>query len=245
MFGRAGNAGKDGVVVHFHVVEDIAADHRALAEVHIVEHIDDLGCIMQILHPAIAVMLAVHVHQVNRGTRRAVMHARARQIEVVQPVAAHQGQAAVGLGQRILHQCTRKADAAIAALHRARACQIGHAGGRRIGQADGLERVEGGVVDLEHVRLRKRFVLAALQARADGAQIVGKGGRTRGAARGTATGARRGHYVHGMIFLEGRAEWEGGQTPCGAPRAARPRIAPIVRLTSMDVQSRCCMAGSL
>lgn len=58
-------AGVDGVEVHLQIVGNIAAHHRALHEVDIVQCVADPGGVMQILHGAITIVAAVDVDHMH------------------------------------------------------------------------------------------------------------------------------------------------------------------------------------
>ena len=88
MFHRARAARVDGIEIHFHVIEDVAADHRTLQEMDVVQLVGDAGGIVQILHSGIAVFLPVDVHNMNRSPRGAIVHPRPGEIEIVLAIAA-------------------------------------------------------------------------------------------------------------------------------------------------------------
>ena len=88
MLRRAGATGIDGVQIHFAVIKNVARHHRALQEMDIVEHVADLGRVMQVLQSGIAIGLAVGFDHMHGCARRAVMHARVREFEIMPPIAA-------------------------------------------------------------------------------------------------------------------------------------------------------------
>ncbi|GLQ26868.1 hypothetical protein GCM10007927_16710 [Sulfitobacter pacificus] len=113
---------------------------------------------------------------------------------------------------------------------------MGNTGWRRIRQPDGFKCFKGGIVDCHHIRLGQGFILSAFHTRADRSQIGGKWFGTGGAAGGTATAARKRLFCHHMYS---GSQWKKGRAvypACGAPRAARPRMAPMVRQTLVMMQ---------
>ena len=246
MFGRACRAGVDRVHVHFKVVGNVAADHGTLDKVDVVQPVADPRGVVQILHRAFAVAASVGFHHMHSSTGGAVVHAGARQVQIMQPVAAVQGQGAVGARDRVLDQRAGKADAPVGTLDGPRSRQIGHTGQRRVCQTDAFQRVQCGAVDAQDIRIAQRFVLATGHAGADGAQVVGQRGRACRTARGAAAGARGRMIVHDEGFrLQDKGQDDRGKPLQGLPRAARPRSAPMVRTTRAILHRSACIPVSL
>ena len=171
MLGRARQAGIERVDVHVVIVGDIAADHRALEEVHVVQILGQPGCVIQILRGGIAVFVAFQIHDMHRRTRRAEMHVGAGQMQVLPGVAGMERDVARGHGQHILDQGARKADAPVIAQDRPGPGQQLHPRRRGLRQADHLQRLQRRGMDLGHARLGQRAVLPARQSGPHGAQI--------------------------------------------------------------------------
>ncbi len=103
------------------------------------------------------------------------MDLAAGQVQVVLCIAAEQGDVARGEGQHVLDQRAGKPEAAVIAKDRARLRHDLDARGRRIGKADGFQRVESRLMDAFHPGGGQGFVLPAGHARAHGPQVVGQG----------------------------------------------------------------------
>ena len=73
--------------IHFAIVGDIAAHHRALQEMDVVQPVGDARGIMQILDSAVAIVLPRNIDHADRRARRAIMHAVARKRQVVARIA--------------------------------------------------------------------------------------------------------------------------------------------------------------
>ncbi len=198
MLGGAGAAGVDRVEVHLAVVGDVAGNHGALQEVDVVQPVGDAGGVVQVLQGGFAVAAAVDIDQVHRRPGGAVMHPVAGQMQVVARVAAVQGDVAGGHRQHVLDQRAGKADAPVVAQDRARAGQDLDARGRRVGQADLLQRPQGGLVDAGDAGLGQGLVLAAGQAGPDRADVLRKRCGAQRVARGAATGTAGGLVGHGV-----------------------------------------------
>ncbi len=225
MLGRARAAGIDGVEIHLAIVDDVPRDHRALQEVDVVEAVRDPRGIVQVLHGAVAVVSPIHVDHVHGSPCGAVMHARPAQVQVTDWVATTERDLARGLGQRVLHQCAREADPAVRALNCAGSGQVGDTARWRVGQADLLESLERGLVDLLDIGLRQRLQCAAGHAGTDRAHVFGQGAGARSAAGRTATGAGWGLNCHlGTCGKKGgSSEYLNPRSVCPAPQARAPR----------------------
>ena len=78
MLFRACQAAVKRVEVHLAIVLHIAADHRALVEMDIVEIIDEAGSIIEILRGRLPVVMRDRIDDMHRRPRRAEMHIRTR-----------------------------------------------------------------------------------------------------------------------------------------------------------------------
>ena len=183
MFGRASTASVDGVQIHLTVVGDVAAHHRTLDEVHIVEFMGDTGRVMQILHGAVAVRAPVRFDHIHRSACSAVVDARALKQQVMGWLAAKECDGGGGFGEHVFHQRAGEADAPVVAEDCACACKNFDARGRRIAEADGFERFKSGLVNFEHIGICQGLVAPAFHACADRA-----GGGIEGRCAGRATG---------------------------------------------------------
>src|SRR6056297_952385 len=235
MFRGARTGGIDRVEVHFHVVGDIAADHGALHEMDIVEHVADPRGIVQILQGAFTVIAPFDIDDVHGRASGAVMHARALQQQVVARVAAVEGDLTVGAGQGVLDQCARKPDAPVLAKRGPGFGQAIDPALRGVGQPDLFKRVKRGLVDAQHALFGQGFVHAPFKTCTDWADGLVKRGGAAGAAGGPSSGAARDLFVHEMCPWCGKGMCRV-QTRPGLPRAARPRSAPMVRMTSVILQ---------
>ncbi len=144
MLGRASHAGKNGVEIHLLIVRNIAADHGALHKVDVVQQCRRSG--LHHADPARRIrgsVAALCVHQMYGCASGAEVHPGAAEVEIMQAVAAHQGDTAVGARNRVFDQGAGKADAPVVAQDRTRAGQMSYAAGRGIGQPDLFERFEG------------------------------------------------------------------------------------------------------
>ena len=116
MLCRARAAGVERVEVHLQRVGNVARHHGALQEMQVVEHVDDPRRIVQVLHRAFAVIAARRIDHVHGSAGGAVVHAAARQVEVVMRLATVQRDIPRSPGQHVLHQRRREAQATIFAL---------------------------------------------------------------------------------------------------------------------------------
>ena len=66
--------------------------------------------IMQILQCAFAIVATFDIDHADCGPGSSVVHARATKKHIVTLVPTVKGQVAVGLGQHVFDQCTRKPD---------------------------------------------------------------------------------------------------------------------------------------
>jgi hypothetical protein len=120
MFGGAGQAAVERVQVHLLVVDHIAADHRALVEMDVVQIVDQPRRIIQILRGGFAVVQRDRIDDMHGRPGGAVVDVGAGQMQVMLGVAGMQRDVAGGDGQHVLDQRARKADAAVIALDRPR-----------------------------------------------------------------------------------------------------------------------------
>ena len=206
MFQRAGRAGIDGVQIHLEIVGDVAAHHRALQEVDIVEHIGDPRRIMQVLHCALAVIAPLHIDHMHRGPGGAVMHAGPRKAQVMGRIAAAEGDFPIGLGQHVLDQRARKAQPPVLALNGADRGENFNPAFRRVREADLFQSVQRGLMDTFDPLLGQRAVHPALHARTYRALIVRRSGGAQGAAGGATARAAGGRSCHRDRVLDA---WDG------------------------------------
>ena len=96
MFRRAHHAGVERVEVHIERVGNVARHHRPLEEMDVVEPVDDARGVVDVLQQRLAVFALLDVDEMNRGARRAVMHALALDQHVVLGVLAVQREIARG-----------------------------------------------------------------------------------------------------------------------------------------------------
>ena len=174
MLGRAGTAGIKRVDVHLVIVGDVAAHHDALEEVDVVEMLRQPRRVVEILRGGIAVFARLHVDDMHRRARRAVMHPRAREEKVVFFFAPVQRDVARRDGQHVLHQRAGEADAPVVAEDRAGTGQDLDARFRRVGKPDGFKRLQRRFVDAQYGLVGQRPVLPAGQPGAYRSQVLRK-----------------------------------------------------------------------
>ncbi len=196
MLSGAGAAGIEGVEIHLAVVGDVAADHRALDEMDIVEPVGDAGGVEKILHRGIAVAAGCDIDQRHRRTSGAVMDRSTAKREIMGLVAAVEGKRFGRQRQHVLDQRAGKTQAAILAQLGPGRCHDLNARARRVGQADLLERVKRGGVDALHAGFAQGAVEAADEPRAHRALVAGKRCGAQGVAGGAAAGAAGETFVH-------------------------------------------------
>ena len=161
MFGGARAAGIDRIQIHLEVVGDVAAHHRALHEMQIVELVGNARGIMQVLHATFAVGAPVHLDQMHSGTGSAVMDLGARQFQIVLWITAIQGDGAVGRCNGVFDQRTGKAQPAVVAQNGTGTGHIGDPRRGRVGKADLFQRVQNGQMDAVHRGGGQRIIGAA------------------------------------------------------------------------------------
>ena len=78
MFGRALDRRIDSIEIKIGRIGDIAGHHRALEKMDIIHLFDDTRRIINIGQIGFAIFILGNINNMNRGTRRAIMHARPR-----------------------------------------------------------------------------------------------------------------------------------------------------------------------
>ena len=76
MLGRARKAAIQRVQIHLAVIDHIAANHRALVKVDIVQIVDQARGIIKVLRRAFAVVQRDGIYDMHRRPRCAKMHTR-------------------------------------------------------------------------------------------------------------------------------------------------------------------------
>ena len=74
MLRRAGQTGVERVRVHVEIVDHVAADHRPLEEVDVVEVMGEPRGVMEIPGGGVAIIAGQRVDDMDGGARRAEMH---------------------------------------------------------------------------------------------------------------------------------------------------------------------------
>ena len=175
MLARSRDGTIERVEVHFLIVGHVTADHGALVEMDIVEIVHEPRRVIEVLRRRLAVFQRHRIDDMHRSARRAVMHFRARQMQIMFRIAGAQRDVARGDRQHVLDQSARKADPAILAKHRARPGHRLHARIRCLRQTDHFQRLQRRLMDLLHARLGQGLVLTARHARAHGPERIRKG----------------------------------------------------------------------
>ena len=148
-------------------VGDVAADHRPIEEVDVVQDIGEAGEIIEVRYGRSAIPAGREIRDQNRDTARAVMHARAAQIEIVRRIARVEHDIAGRSGDHILDERTRKAQPPGFAHSRSVGqCQVADRC-RRVAHADLFEHVQHRLMDSFDVAFAERLVLTARKPRAD------------------------------------------------------------------------------
>ena len=201
VLGGAAHARIRGVEVHLARQIQVAAHHRALKEVNVLERVHGPGDVVQVLGGGVTVFAAKSVHDAHRSACGAEIHLVAPGFHVVLGVLAVQHKVARGIGHGVFNQCARKNQAAGVGEFGA---SLGHqldAAFGCVGQADVFQGVKRGVVDFEDIGVAQRLVGAAVHAGAHRAQAVGQRARSRGptglACAATGVGFFRG-CAHGI-----------------------------------------------
>ena len=213
MLGGATHAGVGGVEVHLPRQVEVAADHRALEKVDVLQRVDHAGNVVQVLRRGVAVFTRECVHHAHRRAGSAEVDLIAPGLHVVFGVLAVQHKVARGVGHRVLDQRTGKNQATgVGQL----GTRFGHeldATLRRISQANVFQGVQRSVVDFEHVGIAQRLEGATVHAGAHRAQAVGQRCRTGGATGFAGTSAGIGffsscaHEVYLGEMPEKRVPW--------------------------------------
>ena len=136
MFGGAGHAGITGVEVHLGRVHQIAANHRALEEVQMLERVHHARDVVQIERGRVAVFAAVRVHHMHRRAGRAEIDTIAPGLHVVLRILAMQHEMARGIGDGVLDQGAREQKAPGIGQGATGLGQVLDAAGRRVGKAN-------------------------------------------------------------------------------------------------------------
>ena len=98
MFFRTGGASVYCVEIHLSIVENIAADHRSLHEMDIVQMFHNTSCIVQVADSGFAVTAALHVNHMHRGPGGAVMNLLFAEVQIVFRISRAKRDFAVGFG---------------------------------------------------------------------------------------------------------------------------------------------------
>jgi hypothetical protein len=178
------------VDVHFHRRRDLAAHHRALIEVQVLERVHDPSDVVQILGGRIPIQARLAIHDVNRGARGAEIHSRSPRLHVVFRVLAVEHEVPGGPRDGIFHQRAREDQPAGGVELRPSLGHVVDAARGRIREPDVLQHVQRGMMDAQHIRVRQGLVSAARHAGTHGTQVVGQRSRPRGAPRRTRAAAR-------------------------------------------------------
>ena len=200
MLRRPGAAGIERVEVHLEVVGHVPADHRALEEMDVVERLGDPRSVVEVLCGGIAVGVGLKIDDMDRRACRAEMDVGASEMKVVLRVAAEEGDVARGDGQHVFDQSAGKADATILALHGPGAGQNLYSRPRRLAEADHLQRLKRGGMNLRHPGIGQGPVLPARQPRPDRPQPLGEGRRPRRSSRLTSRARRPPGFAVQSLF---------------------------------------------
>ena len=157
----------------------------------------------------------------DRGPGRAEVHTRPAEMQIVLGLAGKKRDIARRLGQHVFDKRGRKPEAPVRAEH---GSGLGHGldpGRGCLGQADHLEGLECGTVDLRQRGLRERAVLSARQSRPHRPQFVGKG-------RGPQRTARCAPARPGGAPLAGIGAFDGHSGSFNRPRRRYIRVRSAV-----------------
>ena len=183
MLGGAHDGRVAGVEIHFQRIGEVAADHGTLIEMDVVQRVDDAGDVVEILGGGFPVVASDRIDHVHRRPGGAEIDPLAPGLHVVARVLAVERELARRLGQGVLDQGARKQQAPLVGELRA---GLGHRldpGRDGIREADLLQDVEGGVMDLLDVGRRQRQIAAAFHAGADRLLVLRQRRRPRGTPR--------------------------------------------------------------
>ena len=139
----------------------------ALEEMDVVEPIDDAGDVIEVLHRRFAILAAIGIDHVDGGAGGAEIDPLAPGLEVVAGILAVQGKMPARLGDGVLDQSAGKGQPAIGVEDRAGRGHGLDAGRNGVGEADLLQHIQGGVMDVQHLALAQRQVPAAGHPRPD------------------------------------------------------------------------------
>ena len=186
---RPGQRRVERVQVHLPVIEDVTRHHGPLEEVDVVHLVDHARGGIKRADRGVLVFALVDVDEVHGRARRAEMHPVTAQVEVKIRVLRVQHQILARDRQGMLDQRTREAQSLVLTVTGAGGDHVLNPGFGRVGNTDGLQRGQSGLVDRPHIIVAQRFVGTALHARANRTDILGQRcSAQRGAGR-TATGA--------------------------------------------------------
>ena len=130
---------------------DVRGDHRAGEPLEVLERVAKPCQIVNVAQRARAVAAGVDVEHLHRRTAGAEVHRAVARLEIEARVAAVDGEAPGGLGERVLDQGTGIEESSRLAERAAvREGHIPHAVGRR-GHADPLQQVQRRAMDAHHV----------------------------------------------------------------------------------------------
>jgi hypothetical protein len=156
MLRGSATAGIERVQIHLEIVDDVAADHGALEEMHIVERMGEPRRVIKILRGGFAVAPVLDIDHMHRRTGCAEMHPCSRQVEIEFRVPAKQHEIPLGHCQHVFDQGTRKPDPPVITED---GPGLGHdfdARGRSLRQADGFQRIKCGFVNAKHIGVGQR-----------------------------------------------------------------------------------------
>ena len=139
--------------------------------------------VVQILGGRITILQRHRIDDVHRRPRRAEMHLRSAQVQVVLRLPPMQRDVARRHRQHVLNQRAGKADAPVIALHRPGPGQQRHPRRRGLRQPDHLQRLQRAGVNLRDPRLGQRPVLPSRHPRPHRAQRLRERSRPLGHPR--------------------------------------------------------------
>ena len=148
---RPRRAGIDGVRVEFEQIIKVRGDHRAGEPLEVLEGVAQARQIVDVAQGAWAVAAGIDVEHLHRRAAGAEVHRAVARLEIELGVAAVDGEAPGGLGERILDQAARiEQPSRLAERAAMRKGRVSHALGRR-GHPHALQQLERGPMDARHI----------------------------------------------------------------------------------------------
>ncbi len=144
---RAGHAGIDGIDVEIVPRHHVARRDRPLEVMDVVAEVDDAGSVVEVGQHRLAVAARFGLDDVHRRSRRAEIDLFAPGLHVVLGIAAIEREVPRAIGQHILDEPARNAQASLGVHETAASRHELDAGGDRLAKSHRFQKVESRGMD--------------------------------------------------------------------------------------------------